>query len=47
MPLGGFSHRHLLLMQRLRLPPQLPQEGLEVADRFPAGEGIAVSGDQT
>src|SRR5687767_15566809 len=43
--LRGFRNRHLLLVQGLRLPPEIAQKRLEVPDRLLAGERIAMAGD--
>src|ERR1041385_7739871 len=42
---GRFADRHLLIVQRLRLVPQVAQERLEVGDLILALERLAVAGD--
>src|SRR4051812_10763564 len=42
-PLGGVGDRHFLIMQRLRLLPEIPQKRLEVVDLLLAFERFAVA----
>src|SRR5207253_449892 len=44
-PPGGLRDRHLLIVQRLRLVPEVAQQRLEVGDLILSLERLAVAGD--